>query len=194
MAITKELVQSVRQRVAANPEAHIAHLAVELNATEAEVITALPLNMRWRAKNSDFSTISQIVSSWDNTITVSTGQPGENRVMPGKKPDVGQLREEDLGYTWFISKPLLGQESHSVQFFNKEGRHLLSIYLGRDKSGNLDAVAREGFEDLRKRFSVKPVPHNRCKGCKNCTCDGKGKGHGHHHHHHHEQQALTPAH
>ncbi|MDL2314446.1 hypothetical protein LJC36_05650 [Desulfovibrio sp. OttesenSCG-928-C14] len=199
MPITKELVQSVRERVAANPAVPFALLAGELRASEAEVITALPLNMRIRAKNSDFAVIWQALSALPGVNLCLTapgrvlnqsaplpagGQVGSRFVFFDQTSILGGFLDlENLGYIWFVSRTEQNIPSFSVQFYDKEGAQLFSVFLKQDEQGGIRPEEKELFENMRKEFGVIPKPHNRCKGCTNCTCNGKGGGHHHHHHH-----------
>lgn len=191
MSITRELVRSVRQRVADNPGVLTAQLAAEFNASEADVITALPLDMRLRAKTDDFEAIWSCLASWgrmeinparlaDHDLgNHSSGTPVD--YLPGmflesiSSPNQpARFNREELGFIWFISKPLFREESHSVQFFSKRGEHMLSIYVGRDAAGKLDEKAAADYRAMRDRFGVIPVPKRRqCQGCGRCSCGGK---------------------
>lgn len=190
MAVTRELVQSVRQRVADNPGVLTAQLAAELNASEADVITALPLEMRLRAKTDDFEAIWNCLASWGRMVVhpARSGEDGPSSDFPGAPVDLlpavfieslghgglpARFTQEDLGFIWFVSKPLFRQESHSVQFFSKHGEHMLSIYVGRDASGRLDEKAEAAYKAMRGRFGVIPVAKRPCKGCGRCSCGGE---------------------
>lgn len=158
MAITKEFVENVRGRLTASPGIATSLLAEELGAPETQVITALPVKMRQKARPEDFADI------WAGLARLSN------------LPENGVAAEE-LGAIWFINRPDAAVESHSVQFFNKQGGHLFSVYLnGTD--------GREAYASLRERFGVVPVPKMHCRGCGNCTCGSKHKKHGHEHAHH----------
>lgn len=203
MSVTRELVQSVRRRVAESPGLLTAQLALELNASEAEVITALPLPMRKRARVSDFTSIWNCMAGWKNVVVhPSAAVSGtlarvrvEADVMPGPGlsfgalcngesrlhtqrivPDEGRFIEA-MGSIWFVSLPLFNGESHSVRFFDKNGGHLLSIFLGRDHAGACDPLAKEEFDAMRERFGVTPVPRMHCRGCGSCTCCGTKHAH-----------------
>ncbi len=195
MSITRELVENVRRRVAETPGVLTAQLANEFGASEAEVVTALPLHMRLRARLEAFDDIWGVIENWQDVslygngalsmgcLDHSYGFPAlsytENNIhlQCGDYLHKGMLNPDELGFIWFVSKPLCAAESHSVQFFDKAGEHLLSVYLGRDEKGEIDEKAKQDFEDLRVRHGVKPVPHNRCKGCGNCTCGHGQKKH-----------------
>lgn len=191
MSLTKELILSVRQRVAEDPGIATAQLAVELQAPEAEVITALPLEMRMPANVEDFAAIWGEIATWKHTrVTVSGpgGIGGTASLLPGGTLPRGrqegttfrfepsdslpldELPLWQLGSIWFVSKPLQGEERQSVRFFNTRGEPLFSVYLAGDQTGRPDLEARRSYEALRQEYAIPPKPRTRCKGCKNCTC------------------------
>lgn len=195
MAVTKEFVQSVRRRVAEEPGVITGQLARELRAPEAQVITALPVAMRKKASPGDFPVIWERMSAWRHAVINPAKAEHGALIMPGPVLTFGALCNgattlrnqralgdegafrESLGSIWFVSLPLAGGRSHSVRFFDREGNHMLSVFLGRDRSGRHDKDALRDFEELRERHGITPVPKNRCKGCPGCTCGLEGKTH-----------------
>jgi putative heme iron utilization protein len=188
MSLSKELILSVRRRVAADPGIATAALAAELQTPEAEVVTALPLEMRRHAKVENFAAIWGRIATWKHTRVSINGSNGAVSLLPGgalppgrqegasfRFAAGGSLPLEDLplwrlGSIWFVAKPLQGEESLSVRFFNTEGEPLFSVYLARDDAGRPDLEARRSYEALRQEYAIPPKPRARCKGCKNCTC------------------------
>ena len=186
MPLSRELVQSVRKRVTEDPGVPTELLALELKASEAEVITALPLNMRLRARNSAFDVIWNTLSKWDNVSvklpSLPEGQPplednGPNELRRSVFPFrlVESLPDrpnwtDQLGFIWFVSKPHIHEASLSVRFFDKKGEHLLSVYLNPGKDGVYNPNHKADYDAMCERFGVIPVPKNRCKGCRSCTC------------------------
>lgn len=186
MPISKELVQAVRAGIAAQPELAFNRLAETLNVTEAEVIIALPVAMRRKARITAFDAIWNTVSTWNAPISVFQGKDrcflgqmrGDDLTLPRKKTSgkgeqslkAMPLREE-LGVIWFISRPCPEGESYSISFLDKQGHHLLSVTLAEDAYGRPYYGQLSDFEDMKKRFGVVPTPKNRCKGCKGCICD-----------------------
>lgn len=191
-------MQAVRRRVGESPGLMTAQLALELNASEAEVVTALPLSMRKRARVSDFASIWNSMAKWKNVVIhPSAGISDtygrvrvEADVMPGPGLSFGALCNgesrlhtqrivpderrfaEVMGSIWFVTLPLHKGESHSVRFFDKNGAHLLSVYLGKDRHGASDPLIKEEFDAMRERFGVRPVPRMHCRGCGSCACCG----------------------
>ena len=179
MSISKEFVESVRNRIAEDPAVSTYRLAEDLGASESQVITALPVKMRQKARPEDFRAIWQAVEGWHNVRLRggedANGQSGQlaDLVTPG-------IPEEELGYIWFVSKPEPETESHSVQFYSKAGQHMLSVYLGQAGQEGVDPRDKAAYDQMREHFGVTPVPR-RCQGCGSCTCGGKHKSHAHSH-------------
>lgn len=176
MAISKEFVENVRSRIAEDPAVSTHILAEDLGASEVQVITALLVKMRQKARPEDFRPIWQAAQGWSSVrLRGANGtQARLDKLMPPN------LSEEELGYIWFVSKPEHGVENHSVQFFSKAGQHMLSVYLGQSLSGGIDPRDKAAYDHMREHFGVTPVPRG-CQGCGNCTCGGKHKAHAHSH-------------
>lgn len=189
MAISKEFVQSVRRSVADQPEVRFDRLARSLKASEAEVITALPVAMRVKARNTSFDAIWSILTRWESFGPVYMGRhrqlvplanglalrllrQGQLRISAPEDEISFSTIRESVGYIWFISKG--GKEGHSISFLDKEGCHMLSIALAAGDRTVEDQSQLGEFEEMKKRFGVVPTPKNRCKGCKSCSCEAAG--------------------
>ncbi|MDL2285774.1 hypothetical protein LJB93_03425, partial [Desulfovibrio sp. OttesenSCG-928-F07] len=139
MPITRELVEFVRQKVAETPNILTAKLAAELGASEVEVITALPLHMRVKAKPDDFEAIWGVVRSWSETEVYGFNEQllhnnANTRTVEmfdvktiAKLQSPPPIKNEELGSIWFITKPQNGEEKNYVKFFDKNGHHLLTV-------------------------------------------------------------------
>ena len=169
MTVTKEFVQSVRQRLSENPNVPTAALAVELNAPESYIIMALPVHMRLKAKPENFAAIWEILTTWEKA-KVALAQEAEDflPVMPDKR-----FFQQEVGHIWFVSSPPGERESHSVRFFDKHGTHMISVHLGQDDDADIPQKDKSSYDSMRERFGVVPVPRRHCQGCGNCTCGSK---------------------
>lgn len=189
MPITRTLVETVRSRIGIDPTLSTKSLARELNTKETDVITALPLSMRRKARPEALEAIWERMSSWREPVfnadqcargVLASGLPkalfrNGKILLDGLLPSVGrQIAISDIAQTWFISGLREdGEESRCVKFFRQDGTELFSISLGRDEHGRLNAGELAGFEAMREEFGVVPVPRNRCAGCGKCTCGQK---------------------
>ena len=251
MSVTKELVQNVRRRVAEEPGVLTGQLAQELEAREEEVVMALPVAMRKKARARDFAAIWRRMSAWGNVILytscpvsvpgasasgssgpdlsgpalygadvcgladeVFAGQDAGSDCMRGPMLCYGALCNREVsargraffeqtgldvaprvGSVWFVSMPMFGCRSSSVRLYDNDGEHILSVYLGRDRSGEPDAVTAADFQALWEEFGVTPVPRNCCQGkrCSGaCACrNGGAHHHGGHGAHHHSDERVA---
>lgn len=191
MAISKDFVQSVRKSIEEQPAVEFGVLARALHAKEADVITALPVAMRLKARNTAFEAIWNSMARWDEFGGIRIGEKRHGiplsdglalKLLKQEKlkisTDDGVLSYEAirdaLGYIWFISRQEQKDSGHTICFLDKNGNHLFSVVLAQDHRGTINPSQFEDFEDMKKRFGVVPIPKNRCKGCKGCTCQAAG--------------------
>lgn len=193
MAVTKELVRDVRKLVANNPTVITSQLASALKASEVDVILSLPLSMRLRGRTANIEEIWDFLCGWHNPIInysrphsrfslipqqflpISGKHGGMMGISCGTPLAAFDIDFTEIAFIWFVTKPILGKESNSVQFYNKQGEHVISVYVGQDAHGFADAEDKKDFEEMKARFGIIPVPRTRCGGCTNCTCNSTKK-------------------
>ena len=66
----------------------------------------------------------------------------------------GHLLTSKIASVWFVSKPLFGLESHSVQFLDAEGRQCFGVYLGRNEKREIIPSVREAFMAMKTKYSA----------------------------------------
>lgn len=191
MAISKDFVQSVRRSIEDQPEVGLGNLARSLRAKEADVITALPVAMRLKARNTAFEAIWNSMTRWDELGGIQAGEKRFSLPLTDGlalkllkqeqlkiSTDGGVLSydaiRDSLGYIWFIARQGQKSPEHVICFLDKNGNHLFSVALAKDHHGAVNPSQFKDFEDMKERFGVIPVPKNRCKGCKGCTCQAAG--------------------
>jgi putative heme iron utilization protein len=179
MPITRELVSTVRSRLAAEPGLSTARLAEELRVSEVEVITALPRAMRLRAGKGSFGAIWEIVRGWRNASVALEDAPRVDlprAAASGMLPVMAEL-EETIASIWFVSRALeRGGVDHAIRFFDRAGGHIVSVHVGADARGEPDEEAKTGYAALRESFGIIPVPPLRCAGCVKCSCKEAAAG------------------
>jgi putative heme iron utilization protein len=196
MPVTRKLVESVRSGIAENPYLSVSQLAEDLHASEADVVLALPLGMRVKVRLEDTEKLWREMETWPRVLVhfargIEPGAPTgpglplgalsetpEGADAPAyatELPPVIRLRREGLGSVWFVWNSLLSEGSHSVRFFDRQGAHVLSVFLARDRTGRVHPVSKHAFDEARKRYGVTPVPRMRCAGCASCGC-GRAQG------------------
>lgn len=181
MPVTKELVRTVRRRVAEEPGVLTGQLAKELAINEEDVVMALPVAMRKKARKSDFAAIWRRMAGWKN---VSLYSPRLGGVLGGLSRGcgsgaalfggrdfferTGRSVEPLVGSIWFVSMPMPGGSRSSVRLYGRDGGHVLSVCLGGGRSAVPDSKIEAEFHSLWSEFGVTPVPKIRCKG-KRCS-------------------------
>jgi putative heme iron utilization protein len=59
---------------------------------------------------------------------------------------------ESFDSIFFVDRPFMGQESLSIQIYDKDGNASIKFYLGRDENRKIKQEQKEKFLELRKRF------------------------------------------
>lgn len=161
------LCKVVAEKLEENPSFMPQMLAQELSVPLGRIFAALPEDMRSVAPGSQFVEIWESMTEWEK-VTFMAGTSGAILEIPcrlpkGKKghgmynlmdkstPLGGHLLMEKIATIWFVSKPVFGLESHSVQFLDAKGDQCFGVYLGRDEKRAIIPSVREGFLELKKR-------------------------------------------
>ncbi|MFT4300679.1 MAG: heme utilization cystosolic carrier protein HutX [Desulfovibrio sp.] len=165
-----DFVQVVRQKVTENPSVMLMSLAKELGRPEAEVVAALPEEMRVHASKNDFGAIWAAMTGWESSTFITIGCGGvvevEGKLPQGnfmhgmfnltdrQCPLGGHLFINKLEHIWFVSKPFFNKESHSVQFFDAAGDQMFAVYLGRNEQREIIPSVKEAYMHMRSEFAV----------------------------------------
>ncbi|MCL0071184.1 hypothetical protein M1N60_01125 [Thermodesulfovibrionales bacterium] len=67
-------------------------------------------------------------------------------------PIGGHIKTDDLSAIFFVSKPFMKMNTHSMQFFNKNGNAMFRLYLGRDENMVIIPKQVEMFLALKGRL------------------------------------------
>lgn len=188
MAITKQLVRSVRQSIADKPGIALSRLADVLGASEVDVMTVLPVPMRMKANAGRLEELWDELAGWED-VEVSLRRPnGGVLTVPAASLPAGPLSgalarlyianglppliREERRSAWFLSRNTEQGDRLSVCFFNGQGEHVLSVHLCRERASVSVAEKRAAYEGLRSRFGVVPKPALLCGS--RFSCAGKG--------------------
>lgn len=144
-------------------------LAERLGVPVGRIIEALPDDMRAEASGDAFVEIWEAMAEWEKvTFMASTsgaileipcrlpkGKTGHGmyNLMDKSNPLRGHLLMNKVASIWFVSKPVFGLESHSVQFHDADGNQCFGVYLGRDEKREIIPSVREGFFHLKSRYA-----------------------------------------
>lgn len=162
MAISVDII---KQYLNDNPAAMPAQVAAELNATELEVVLALPTEQLALLPLTEKDTLLASLPEWGpmTTIIAISGSifefkgafpkgkyaHGYYNLMTKGDGLHGHLKLDDISVIALISKPFRGAESHSINFFGQQGEVVFKVYLGRDQHRVLLSDQVERFQALK---------------------------------------------
>ncbi|QAR33424.1 heme utilization cystosolic carrier protein HutX [Geovibrio thiophilus] len=101
--------------------------------------------------------VTVIVTNDSAIIEMKTSVPagqyarGFFNLHSDESPLGGHISFEEIESAFFVSRPFMGKESHSVQFFDKNGKCSFKIYLGRDACGKVLECQKADFIKLKRR-------------------------------------------
>jgi len=161
------LVNQVAEMVAANPSQMPAQIAEQLGVSEYQVVASLPAPMRAILPRESLDALMQDLPEWGNMTTIISaagsifevkgsfpkGKPGHgyyNLINKGEGLQ-GHLKLDQVAHIALVSKPFMGSESHSFQFFDAQGAIIFKIYLGRDRKRVLLPEQVQSFNQLREQ-------------------------------------------
>ncbi len=138
-------------------------LAKACGISEMEAARGLPEDMRVFAPASAFETIWKGIAQWAHATFIShqggfgmkvSGRISEGRLLNGiyhfSGPESlgGHVRLDSLGAVCFLTLPFMGKETCSVQFFDRDGKSMFSVHVGK-VDGVLCPASRSGFFSMR---------------------------------------------
>jgi len=164
----KGIKEKVMEMVSKNPSQSTGAMAKELEISEMDVIRNLPEDMVKEVSKDRFDEIIAEVSTWgvltvivqnESTILevkapfpVGTYGHGFYNLQSKDTPVGGHIRTDDLSAVFFVSKPFMGLESYSIQFFNNNGNAMFKLYLGRDENRRIIQEHMEKFIKLKNKL------------------------------------------
>ncbi|ABZ77944.1 protein of unknown function DUF1008 [Shewanella halifaxensis HAW-EB4] len=160
-------VVQIAQHLENNPASMPSQIAAELNISEFEVISALPVEQLAILPLADKDALLAELPEWGSMTTIVSAS-GSIFEFKGSFPKGkyahgyynlitkgdglhGHLKLDEITAIALISKPFRGTESHSINFFGAQGEVVFKVYLGRDKKRVLlpEQVAR--FNELKQQ-------------------------------------------
>lgn len=141
-------------------------IANDCSISELESARALPEEMRAFCAGDCFDAVWQDMETWASAtfIIQHAGNVLEikSKIPSGKhshgyfnlehgQPLSGHIKAELVSDICFLSLPFMGKESHSIQFFDKNGAVLFAVYVGREKHA-LIPEAKDSFISMRTKF------------------------------------------
>ncbi len=168
MAITKEIITKIQEKINENESTMPAVIADELGVTERDVVRHLPNSMSFEVSGSEFENVWKAMTEWEK-VTALVSNAGIIAEIKGKlskgsssrgyfnlfdkdAPLNGHIKADAIESIFFVSKPFMKLESHSVQFYTKDGHKAFGIYLGRNEKRQIIESVLNGYNELRKTY------------------------------------------
>ncbi|MDL2281145.1 heme utilization cystosolic carrier protein HutX [Selenomonadales bacterium OttesenSCG-928-I06] len=164
--MNKNTVETIRQAIKENPQQYPMLLAKDLGVSEWDVIKELGAENFTQVPIECFETIMHEVTSWGPITFIVTNDTVISEVkaeLPNgsyaygyynfehsKLGIGGHINKDALGGIGFVSRPFMGLESLSIQFFDKEGKSMFKIYLGRDEKKQIVRHQRDSYLRLKE--------------------------------------------
>jgi len=149
------------------PEATIEDIARRCDVPVLEVVRRLPADSATLVPGAAFLDAAADMADWGSiTLVVNTGDLILE--VKGPFPDIrtgsgyhnlkgspigGHLREGSVAWLAFVTRPLFGMATRSVQADTADGGCLFKVYLGRTPDRALDPAQVERFARLRARLA-----------------------------------------
>lgn len=168
MTPNNEVIDRIRQALEENPGAVLEDLAKQHGVTTKEVLAVLPASQAISVAGERFEEIMREMTTWGElTLVVNTGDlilearghlpegsMGQGYYNLHGKPIGGHLKADNCGLIAFVSRKLFASDTHSVQFYNRQGDCMFKIYLGRDAERQLIPEQVERFRAFRDRIAA----------------------------------------
>lgn len=162
---------SLGERLAKNPDGILERIAAEYGVSTREVVAALPESHRALVSGERFGEVMADLESWGEVLfivhtpdivlecvgRIPPGNVGRGYYnLHGDSPIGGHIRYEACASIAFVSRPFMGRQSCSVQFFNAAGEAMFKVFVRRDAARNLQPEQVARFEALRARLCATP--------------------------------------
>jgi len=159
--------QTLAERLAKNADGILEQIATEYGVSTLDVVRALPEGHRTLIDGARFEDVMKAIGDWgpilfivhtrhivlecEGVLPPGTFGRGYYNIH-GNSPIGGHIRAEGCKAIAFVSRPFMGRESRSVQFFAGDGEAMFKIFVRRDEARELiaDQVAR--FDALRGKL------------------------------------------
>ncbi len=162
-------LEPLHERLAKNPDGIVERIAREYGVSTLSVIEALPAANRTLIAGEHFAAVMKELEGWGEILfivhtpdivlecagTIPPGSFGRGYYnIHGDSPIGGHIRAEACARIAFLSRPFMGRQSASIQFFNGDGEAMFKVFVRRDENRELKAEQLEKFEAMRARYAA----------------------------------------
>lgn len=167
MNLNVETRKAIADVLVANPGAVLERIAKQQEVTTADVVACLPAGEAITIDGHRFTEIMLEITAWGEVMfivntedlvleakgVVPEGAMGHGYYNLHGKPIGGHLKADNCVSISFVSRKLFSNDTHSVQFYNRDGGCMFKIYLGRDENRQLIPEQVVKFKTLRDRMA-----------------------------------------
>lgn len=165
--VKEETRQPLAARLSENPDGVLEQIAREYGVSTLEVVKNLPDEHRTIVDAAKFGEVFEDVTTWGSILfivhTPDIVLECEGPLPPGSyargyynihgdSPIGGHIRADNCRSIVFVSRPFMGRQSCSIQFFNEAGEAMFKIFVRRDEARELISEQVAKFVALRERF------------------------------------------
>lgn len=159
--------QIIRDYLARYPAKPVVLAAQEMGLPERDVLRQVENGAVTEVSGTNFDEVMSDVSKWGDItlivnnaaaiIEVTASVPRGSRsngffnLHEKENPLGGHIRPEQIDSIFFVSRPFMGKESHSIQFYDQLGNCAFKIYLGRENDGTIKVEQLSRYIDLKHR-------------------------------------------
>jgi putative heme utilization carrier protein HutX len=158
----------LEQRLAQNADGILEDIARTYSVSTLDVVHALPSGHRTIVAGDKLEAVLEAVTGWGPILfivhTADIVLECEGALPPGSfgrgyfnlhgdSPIGGHIRAARCKEIAFVSRPFMGRDSRSIQFFNFDGDAMFKIFVRRDEARNLIAEQVARFEALSRAMS-----------------------------------------
>jgi putative heme utilization carrier protein HutX len=168
-AVTGAPLEPLHERLAKNPDGIVERIAREYGVSTLAVVESLPPAHRTMIKGELFADVMKELESWGEILfivhtpdivlecagSIPPGTFGRGYYnIHGDSPIGGHIRAEACSRIVFLSRPFMGRQSMSIQFFNGDGEAMFKVFVRRDENRELKADQVAKFEAMRARYGA----------------------------------------
>lgn len=156
------------ERLAKNQDGILEQIARDYGVSTFDVVRELPSDYRAIAPGSAFESIMSALTEWGDILfivhTADIVLECEGSIPPGSlgrgyfnlhgdSPIGGHIKSSNCATIAFVSRPFMGRESRSIQFFNAAGEAMFKIFVRRDEQREMIAEQVVLFDELRALYA-----------------------------------------
>ncbi|MGQ0456022.1 MAG: heme utilization cystosolic carrier protein HutX [Hyphomicrobium sp.] len=156
-------------RLSKNPDGVLEQIARDYEVSTFDVVRALPQQYRTIVSGDKFEPVMAALTGWSEVLfivhtadivlecagAIPPGAFGRGYFnLHGDSPIGGHIKASNCEAIAFVSRPFMGRDSRSIQFFNGNGEAMFKVFVRRDENRELIATQVALFDALRADYAA----------------------------------------